>query len=435
MLVMLEIFDEWERTEVPEGSGRFFRERHEGEIAAVVRRDRNHPSVILWSIGNEIPESFARPDIGQHLRESVRSHDATRPVTAGICQPWWENESWLDWPSSSDPAFEYQDVAGYNYQWANYEPDHERVPQRVIVGAETFPKDIFDGWMLVEKHPWVIGDFVWTAADYLGESSIGQTFVDTDGVVGFTFPFHMAVCGDLDLLGRRKPQSYYREAIWRSGVLHMAVHQPLLPGQREQTEGWSVRWGWPLVQSHWTWPGHEEEILKVSIYSSCERVRLFLNGRDLGEKPTTRNERYQAEFEVPYVPGELRVVGTIHGQRIEHVLRTAGRVAALQLTPDRTVIRASRNDLAFVDIGVVDENGIPVPSANNSVRVTVSGAGELAAIGNANPVDIDSFRAPERRAWRGWLQAIVRPGGTAGAIILRAEAESLVPVTVSITTI
>ena len=438
VMVMDEIFDEWLRTKVPEGHGRYFADGYAAEVEAVVRRDRNHPSVVLWSVGNEVFEAFERPDIARDLRDAVRRHDATRPVTAGVCAPWWKSETpWVDWPTSSDPAFEHLDIAGYNYQWEHYEADRARNPRRVIVGSEAYSKDIFDAWQLVEKHPWVVGDFVWTAQDYIGESSIGQTLIEADGVVGFTYPFHTAVCGDLDLIGRRKPQSYFHEAVWRPGVLHLAVVAPLEPGQRHNTEGWSVKWGWPLhLRGHWTFPGHEGDPLTVVAYSSCERVRLYLDGAEIGERPTTRAERYTAEFAVPYAPGELRAVGLDRdGNPVaEHVLRTAGAPAALSLAADRIALRASRDDLAFVDVSVVDARGEEVPSAAHPVRVTVSGAGELAALGSADPLDVSSLRGPVARAWRGALQAVVRPLLLSrGPITLRAEADGLAPAEVTLT--
>lgn len=447
VMVMDEIFDEWLRPKIPQGQARYFGDGGaDSEIAAVVRRDRNHPSVVLWSVANEVYEAFERPDIARDLRESVRRHDTTRPVTAGVCAPWWtpsEGFTWVDWQTSSDAAFENLDVAGYNYEWPQYEPDRARNPRRVIVGTEAYAKDIFDAWQLVEKHPWVLGDFSWTAIDYLGESSIGQTLVEPDGVVGFTFPFHTAVCAGLDLIGRRKPQSYFQEAVWQPGVLHLAVVAPLLPGQRLHNEGWSIKWGWPLhLRDHWTFPGHEGETLTVVAYASCASVRLSLNGVDLGELPTTRTERYTATFEVPYAPGELRAIGLDTDGNIitEHVLRTAGPPAGLALAPDRETLRAgNRNDLSFVTITIVDAAGIPVPETlpgtNVPVRVTITGPGELAALGNADPLDVSTLRGPERRAYRGVLQAVVRPtiGGGSGPITLHAEAETLTQAEIIIT--
>jgi beta-galactosidase len=229
------------------------------------------------------------------------------------------------------------------------------------------------------------------------------------------------VCSSDLILGRRKPQSFYREALWRTGVLYVAVHRPLKAGQTEKVSGW----GWPEVQSHWTWPGWEGQTLKVEVYSSCDRVRLSLNGKDLGKRATGWKEKCKADFEVPYEPGELKAVGTLGGKRVEFTLRTAGQPTGLRLTADRTRIQASRNDLSFVEIEVVDAKGMVVPHAEIPVTLEVTGQGELAAVGNANPVDMASFQGPVRKAWQGSLQAILQPTGKSGQITLKATAEGL----------
>jgi beta-galactosidase len=299
-----------------------------------------------------------------------------------------------------------------------------------MVCSESFPKEAFEYWAQVEKYPYVIGDFVWTGLDYLGESGIGRSYIkgQEPGQSLGAWPWHIAGCGDLDLLGRRKPWSYYREALWQPGVLRIAVHAPLAPGQEETI----TMWGWSDVRSHWTWPGHEGKPLKVDVYSSCDQVVLSLNGRVIGEKATTRAERNLASFEVPYEAGELKAVGTINGRKVEYLLRSAGAPVALKLIPDRTQIAASREDLSFVEIQVVDARGTVVPQSQAPVRLIVSGAGELAAVGNANPVDTASFRGPVRKAWNGTLQAILRPTGKPGTITLRAEAEGLKGATLAV---
>ncbi len=420
ILVMDEAFDHWREQKNPQDYHRFFNDWWERDIASMVLRDRNHPCVILWSIGNEIIERDepAGPALAGQLAAAVKALDPTRPVTEALCSS-WKGRPW----TVMDPHFAELDVGGYNYQWGQYGPDHGRFPQRIMAGTESFPMEAFENWDQVLRHPFVIGDFVWTAYDYLGESGIGRSWIEGQESGGFTggWPWHIAGCGDIDLLGRRKPQSYYREVLWRPGVLHVTVHRPLKAGQVERIS----RWGWPEVQSHWTWPGWEGQPLKVEVYSSCDRVRLKLNGKDLGERPTGWKEQCKAEFEVPYAPGELKAVGTVGGKRVEFTLRTAGRPAGLRLTPDRSRIRADRNDLSFVQIEVVDAKGLVVPWAEMPVSLQVTGVGELAAVGNANPVDMASFKGPVRRAWQGTLQAILRPTGGRGSMTLEATAEGL----------
>jgi beta-galactosidase len=227
----------------------------------------------------------------------------------------------------------------------------------------------------------------------------------------------------MDLLGYRKPQSFYREALWRKGVLHVAVRRPLPEGKQEKV----TKWGWPDVRSHWTWPGQEGRVVEVVVYSSCDRVALKLNGHAAGEKPTASAERHTAEFELAYQPGELEAscAGPSDPKtRIE--LKTAGSPARLRLAADRDEIRASRNDLSYVRIEVVDAKGNLVPDARPEIGVHVIGPGELAALASADPLDLKGFRGPTLRPYRGVAQAIVRPTGP-GHIELIAEAEGLPP--------
>lgn len=428
MVVIDEAFDQWQRPKNHHDHHRFFDGWAEHDIAAMVRRDRNHPCVAFWSIGNEIQERFDRPDLALRLRRVVLAHDTSRPVTAAICSM-WDNPG-KDWNRHSDPASLHLDVTGLNYVPERYESDHARHPQRVMMCTESFPKDAWSYWEAVERHPWLIGDFVWTGFDYLGESGIGRTWIkgQEPGQFLAPWPWHIAGCGDIDILGRRKPWSWYREALWRPGVLHATVHQPLADGQVEQV----AMWGWSDVRSHWTWPGHEGRPLTVDVYSSCDEVSLVLNGRQIGTKPTGHAQQRRTSFTMPYEPGELQVMGTIAGRTISHHLRTAGAPAALRLTADRSTITARRDDLAFIDIAVVDAAGIVVPSADHLVRLTVDGEGGLEAVGNADPVDISGFRTASKRAWRGMLQAILRPSGRSGSIRLQATADGLPPASMSI---
>jgi len=429
MLVIDEAFDMWERPKNPQDYHRFFRDWWAKDLAAMVRRDRNHPSVVLWSIGNEVNER-ADPsglEIAKRLIAGVRKDDPTRGVTNAICSFWdFKDRPWTD----TDAAFALLDVGGYNYQWKEYEKDHARAPSRVMAGTESFPLEAFENWDAVVRLPYVIGDFVWTGWDYLGESGLGRAFVEGEEPGEFTapWPWHIAGSGDIDILGYRKPQSYYREAMWRPGVLAMTVHRPLPEGKKEKV----MMWGWPLVESHWTWPGQEGRPLTVAVYSSCDRVALRLNGQPVGEKPTTRAERRQNAFEVPYAPGTLEATCTGAGDPKTRVaLTTAGPPARLRLTADRGEIRASRNDLSYVTIELVDAKGNVVPAARPEVRARVVGPGELAALASADPVDLAGYRGPSCRPYQGVAQAIVRPTG-AGTLELVVEAEGLPPAQVAI---
>ena len=429
VLVIDEAFDMWERPKNPQDYHRFFKDWWAHDLAAMVRRDRNHPSVVLWSIGNEVNER-ADPsglEIAKRLIAGARRDDPSRGVTNAICGFWdHKDRPWTD----THAAFELLDVGGYNYQWKEYENDHRRAPGRVMAGTESFPLEAFESWEAVEKLPYVIGDFVWTGWDYLGESGIGRAWVEGEEKGDFLgeWPWHVAGCGDIDILGHRKPQSFYREALWRKGVLHVTVHRPLSEGKKEKI----TQWGWPDVQSHWTWPGQEGKTVKVAVYSSCDRVALKLNGEAVGEKPTTKAEKHRAEFELAYQPGELEAACVAPGDPANRVrLATAGSPAKLRLVADRSEIRASRNDLSYVRIEVVDAQGHVVPAARPEIRARVTGPGELAALASADPVDLAGFRGPSRRPYRGVAQAIVRPTG-AGTMQLVAEADGLPPARITI---
>jgi beta-galactosidase len=424
MLVIDEAFDCWNEGKNEQDYHLYFKDWAERDIGSMVRRDRNHPSVVIWSIGNEIPEQFRGEATAKMLREAVLSHDGTRPITQAIC---------LDGGNQlSDVAFLHLDIGGYNYLPDKYESDHARNPKRVMMGTESYPKDFFTYWSLVEKHSYIIGDFVWTAMDYFGESGIGHsTRSDQKDSFLMPWPWFDAWCGDIDVCGFKKPQSYYRDVVWRRSQIEMAVHAPMPRGVYERVSGW----GWPDETRSWTWPGEEGQPLQIAVYSRCESVRLELNGKVIGEKPVSAATKLTAAFDVPYQPGELRAIGFNGGKAVANVtLRTAGEAKKIRLTADRATIRADRNDLSYVTVEIVDEHGMVVPTADIPVRFTVAGAGELAATGSSSPSDASSFRVPLRKSYQGRCLAILRPMGKPGKITVKAEAEGLKAATVTIRT-
>jgi beta-galactosidase len=421
ILVIDEAFDCWNEGKNGQDYHLYFKDWAERDIASMVRRDRNHPSVVIWSIGNEIPEQFRAETTAKMLREAVLSHDATRPITQAICTD-WGNVS-RNWNQLSDVAFRHLDIGGYNYLPDKYESDHARNPKRVMMATESFPKDFFDYWSLVEKHPYVIGDFVWTSMDYFGESGIGHsTLSNAKDSFLMPWPWFNAWCGDIDVCGFKKPQSYYRDVVWRRSQIEMAVHAPMPDGVSERVSGW----GWPDEKRSWNWPGQEGKPMQVAVYSRCESVRLELNGKVIGEKPVSAATKLTARFDVPYQPGELRAVGLTGGKQIASVsLRTTGEPNEIRLTADRSAIGADRNDLSYVTVEIVDRHGAVVPNAEVPIHFTVTGAGELAATGSAAPNDASSFRVPLRKTYQGRCLAILRPKGDAGKITLKAEADGL----------
>lgn len=432
MLIIDEAFDCWREGKNPYDYHVVFEDWWQRDLDSMVLRDRNHPSVIMWSIGNEVLERDGRSggaQVAAMLANRVRQLDPTRPVTAAICDIWGSDGKYT-W-ESTDVVFASLDVGGYNYQWKQYRPDHERHPRRMMIGTESFPMEALDNWNLVEEESYVLGDFVWTSLDYLGEAGIGRVEYG-EPIASFLpgYPWHQANCGDLDLCGFKRPQSYYRDIVWKTGTrLYIAVHTPAPEGK----EAHISRWGWPDVWPNWNWPGHEGQPFKVDIYSACEQVELFLNGRSLGVKPSGKAERYTATFEVPYEPGQLRAVGLEGGKPVaEAVVETCGEAAALRLTPDRSSLRAADDDLSYITVEIVDAAGRVHPAADRPVFFTVQGEGVLAAVGSANPVSEEPYRGNMRTPYRGRGLVVVRTTGKPGEITLRAHADGLAPAEVTL---
>jgi beta-galactosidase len=327
------------------------------------------------------------------------------------------------WPET-DAIFAALDVGGYNYLWAEYPKDHERQPERVMMGTESFPKEAFENWMSVLDSSHVIGDFVWTSLDYLGESGIGRSHLggDKEGFLG-AYPWHQAYCGDLDLCGFKRPQSYYRDIVWGHGdPLYIAVHDPIPEGKTETV----TFWGWPNVNPTWNFTGQEGKTLKVDVYSGCEKVELFLNGQSLGMKPSGNAEKFIATFDVPYASGELKAVGYNGDQAAAAtVLHTTGEPARLRLAADRAIIQAKKGDLSFITVEITDELGRVHPDADRPVFFTVTGEGSIAAVGSGNPTSTEAYRGNVRSTFHGRALVVVAPNGAAGEIHLRAQADGV----------
>jgi beta-galactosidase len=422
MLVIDESFDHWQKPKNPQDYHLYFDEWWEKDMEAMVLRDRNHPSVIIWSFGNEIKEraDSAGLEIARKLKAKILEMDNTRPVTQAVCS-FWDNpgKTWED----TEPVFALLDVHGYNYQWQQYEPDHAQFPERIMIGTESIAKEAFENWSMVEKHPYVIGDFVWTGMDYLGESGIGSTKLDNDTTSFLPpWPWYNAHCGDISILGYKKPQMYYRDVIWRNSELEMLVHAPVPEGRSEVVSFW----GWPDERKSWNWQGHEGTPLEVSVYSRCDEVRLELNGNVVGTQPVSGETKLTARFNVPYQPGELIAVGLRNGQEItRQALKTTGAPAGIQVTAERKTISAIPGDLAYFNVVVVDEDGMPVPDAEVPVEFSIEGTGALQAVGNGNPTDMKSFQQPRVNTYRGRCQLIVRASEKEGNISVTAAAEGL----------
>ena len=430
MLVMDEAFDCWSRGKNPQDYSVVFKDWWRRDIDAMVLRDRNHPSVVIWSIGNEIPER-GDPLGAQEARmiaDYLRGLDRTRPVTAAL------NFIAGPWPNT-DGFYSALDIGGYNYNLNNHKADHERVPSRLMACTESYPRATFDDWAMVSDFPYIAGNFVWTAIDYLGESGLGRatlrdvTDTSREGY-GAPYPCHGADCGDLDLCGSRRAIAHYRNIVWDRGEkLYLGVRQPVPEGKRMSVTPWGV---FPVYPS-WTWPGLEGKPLDVEVYSRGEAVRLYLDGKLIGEKPTTRAERFTATFSVPFAPGVLKAVAVQQGKEIaESILRTVGDPAQVRLTADRTSLKADGQDLSFITVEAVDAKGQSHPNADHQVSFTLKGPAAIAAVGNADLRSEELYRGSQRKLFHGKALVVIRTSRTAGAVTLIAAAPGLKPATLNL---
>ncbi|HKP15132.1 MAG TPA: glycoside hydrolase family 2 TIM barrel-domain containing protein, partial [Gemmatimonadaceae bacterium] len=438
-LVMNEAFDEWKAGKVPQGYHVYFDEWADRDLAEFVQRDRNHPSVVLWSAGNEIPEQV-QPEghlVLKRLQDIIHREDPSRPVTTG-------NDRIR---AGNGPAklefLETLDIVGYNYvdRWnerrERYATDDRHAhPDWKMVGTESsslsgtrngyslgpdssVPRADYTArmmrpeqlWKFVSLNDYYAGDFMWTGIDYLGESQ---------------WPSKGAGSGPIDMAGFPKDAFYFYQSQWTSRpVLH------LFP--------------------HWNWPRREGQTIPVIAYTNCQAVELFLNGRSLGEKrlefPRQGNDKQWNQYarpvvnptttdlhlswDVPYAPGVLRAVGKREGSACATAeVRTAGAAATLRLTVDRDTIDAVASDVAHVKVEILDENGILVPDAGTPVRFTVDG-GRLVATDNGDLRDLTPFASAERRAFHGMVLAIVR-ADRPGRLRVSASADGLRGATIDI---
>jgi beta-galactosidase len=448
LMVMDEAFDMWRTPKVKNGSAKYFDQWGETDLRDMIRRDRNHPSVVLYSIGNEVMEQSEENGwtIAKDLTRICHEEDSTRKVTAAFNQ--------LD-NAIKNKLADQVDVPGFNYEPRRYERVLKEHPDWIIVGSETsscvssrgvyhFPLEkyykhpslqlssydiITPPWAYPpdvefeaqDRFPGVLGEFVWTGFDYIGEPTPyfwerwGPKFDEPD------WPARSSYFGIVDLAGFPKDRYFLYQSVWAKEPM---VH--LLP--------------------HWNWAGHEREAIPVMVYTNAEDVELFVNGRSLGRKkrgaepvilPVGDNvspdhtfaSKYRLLWQVPYEPGSLRAVASTGGKVLATTeVRTAGAPARLRVSADRVRLRADGEDLAFLTVRVEDKDGNLCPLADNVVRFAVSGAASIAGVDNGNPATTEPFQASQRRAFNGLCLLVVRPKrGTPGAIHVLSTSEGLEP--------
>ena len=401
MLVIGEAFDGWRTAKKPYDYSTLIDSCYREDIRAMVERDRNHPSIICWSIGNEVIE---RKDIrvittARQLKQAILDYDKTRPVTEALCA--WDD----DW-EIYDPHFDVLDIGGYNYMIHKHATDHQRNPRRVMWQTESYPRDAFQNWALVHGYPYIIGDIVWTGLDYLGEAGIGRYYYEGERagehyVDGGQPDWHGAYCGDVDVTGWRKPISHYREMLWKdSKDLYMAVKEPDGYHGKILETRWSV---WPTWES-WNWPSWEGKPIDVEVYTKAPEVTLYLNDKPIGTKAVSQSTEYKAVFTVPYEAGTLRAEAG--GKRA--TLSTAGEPARLRLTADRSVMTAGGQDLSFITVEVIDREGRVCPNAAIPCEAIVKGQGTLLSFASADLKDCEPYTSPRVTTWKGRALLVVR---------------------------
>jgi beta-galactosidase len=416
MLVIDEAFDMWINPNNPYDYHLYFNKWWQRDIESMVFRDRNHPSIIMWSIGNEI-KGMDTPEVvkvANMLAGHIRSIEPTRPVTAAVNSV----------TEKKDPYFAALDIGGYNYARNKYVNDHERHPDRVMFCSESFPMEAFEYWTDAKQYPWVVGDFVWTAFDYIGESSIGWRGYMQEANF---YPWTLAYCGDIDICGWKRPQSYYRDVLWNDKNTVSIFVKPPKPSfpENPKRESWSL-WHWHDAVADWNWAGFENTPLQVDVYSSCEVVELFLNGKSLGKKATNASSKFIASWNVPYAAGSLTAVGFKGKKKVTtSTLKTAEQPSALRLTADRSTLKPDGQSLSYITVEIVDNQGTIDPKAENLLTFAASGAAEIIAVANSNPMSVESFHPKQRKAWQGKCLVILKSSRDAGEAKLTVESDGL----------
>lgn len=478
MYVMDEFADVWVSTKVDFDYGTHMAEWWEHDVTNLVKKDYNHPCVIMYSIGNEIPEAGNKFDVqwGKKLADKLRELDDTRYVTnslnlllammselpklmaqsaqaqqaaetdEGAGEEQQEINSMMSSMGdsmnqlmASDFAAEMVkeacaqvDITGYNYAASRYEKDGEMFPNRILVGSETFPGDLDVNWELVEKLPYVIGDFDWTAWDYLGEAGIGKINYEEVQGMGFyaPYPCKIAYCGDINIIGDRRAISYWRELIWGFRTQpYIAVQTPEHYNDPHNMSQWSMT---NAIRS-WNWNGYEGKPVKVEVYANADEAELIVNGNVVEKKKVGENKKYIAIFDTVYQPGVVEVVAYKDGAETgRDRLVTASDDVAISVVADRAQIPADESDIAFVEISMKDADGNLNPGANKEVSVSIEGPGVILGYGSADPESEENYFDTTARAYEGRLRAAVRGIGETGTITVTLSSEGLADAKVQI---
>lgn len=457
MYIFDEAFDAWGIAKRGGDYNQYFEQNWEKDLTAFIKRDRCHPSVIIWSTGNEIPERGGLNNgytLAKRLADTVHQLDGTRPVSNGICSLWSglddklakgqsqmqnSNESIYEnlWETATEPFTNGMDIVGYNYMEDLYEKDHEMFPERVILGSENFPKEIGFRWPMVERLPYVIGDFTWTAWDYIGEAGIGKAaYVDSDDPLvekgpwalmpqsASPYPWRLANDADFDITGRMLPQGAYRSVVWGSEKTYLYSMHPDTFGKTEIVG----MWGFPYVLPNWNYKGCENKPVQLVVFSNAEEVEVLVNGNSLGKKKVSfdRPLPNSVRFETTYSPGKVEAISFKGGKEVSRdVLLTSKAPAKIQLVPEKTIMTADGHDLIYVGIDILDADGNIVTDAEVTLKAEVSGVAVLAGFGTGNPITEEDYTDNETVSFRGHALAILRSGYEKGKGVLTVSGDGV----------
>ncbi len=479
MYVMDEAFDQWYIRKTKYDYSADFESNWQADLLAMVEKDYNHPCVLMYSIGNEVSETaqVRGIELTGKMVEFIHSLDSYRAVTCGInlmlnglaslgmgiykqddqvrvkqkkkksAKPQKQKASgsaffnammntvgsamknigrlgFVD--KATRDAFEKLDICGYNYGSGRYPKEGENYPQRVVVGSETFPFDIAKNWCMVEKYPYLIGDFMWTSWDYLGEAGMGAwNYSDQPGgAAGKPYPWLLAGCGVIDITGLCTAEAYYAQTVW--GLIdrpYIAVR----PVDRYPEKPTISMWRGTNAVESWAWDGCEGKKAIVEVYSDTPQVELQLNGKTLGTRKAGDTANYRAMFKVAYEPGKLTALARDkNGKELSrNSLHSAEDGAEIRATVDRQILQADGEDLAFINIEFTDSAGTVRVLENRSITVLVEGAGTLLSFGSADPCTEESFLSNTHKPYHGRAQAIVRAGSKPGKITVIISADGL----------
>ena len=465
MYVFDEAFDAWGMGKQPGDYNQYFAADWEKDLTAFVKRDRCHPCVIIWSTGNEIPERGGLNNgyvWATRLAEAIRALDPSRPVSNGICSFWnglddtlqaeqmrrWAAQAQagglqnadlggkkdLLWEQYTEAFANGLHVVGYNYLEGKYEQDHEMFPERVILGSENYPKEIGIHCPMIEKTPWVIGDFTWTAWDYIGEAVIGKAsfYEPGDPRIGnpwgapSPYPWRTANDADFDVTGLVRPQGVYRRIVWGSRETGVFSYDPAVTGKVETLSSW----GFPGVWPRWNWRGREGQPVDIAVFSSAEEVELLVNGVSQGRKKAgealIQEMPLTFRFSAVYGPGTVEAVSYQDGREVSRAaLKTTGQPAAIRLTAETEAMKADGESLCYVQAELIDEAGSVVPDAEVPLKAEATGAAELLGFGSGNPITDENYSRGSFTSYQGRALAVLRAGYQAGEARLTVTAEGL----------